>query len=188
MIQEYTIATLSVMTAKTREIVKKRLDTAGLIPIHSPHGGSVYESPAALAAIYEVPEGDDPAALTRAKIANLEAGTRLRESREAQARAELIPRDVVARVWGGMTLAAREQLLSLPHRLAANCQNADFFTINAKAMALVHEVLENLSRFNPADYLDSADATPKSRKYRDSERPLSARLEGANSDTLRKRG
>lgn len=54
--------------------------------------------PAALAAIYEVAQGGETA-LATAKIANLDADTRLKELREARERGDLIPAWVVEQVW-----------------------------------------------------------------------------------------
>ena len=70
----------------------------------------------------------------------------------AQRKTELIPADVVQRVWSGFTGAARARLLALPSRLAANCCQQGFEEVEHRARAIVYEALNEISEYNPADY------------------------------------
>ena len=142
-------------TGFTRETVKKRLDAAGLEFTPGPHGGKLYDTPAALAAIYQVTQGGETA-LATAKIANLDADTRLKALREARERGDLIPAWVVENVWGGMTGAARAHLLGLPYQLGVECQGGNPAQIENKARELIYAALDNLNAYNPADYLTPA--------------------------------
>ena len=47
---------------------------------------------------------------------------------------------------------ARARLLALPSRLAANCCQQNFDEIENRARAIVHEALNEISEYNPADY------------------------------------
>ena len=138
----------------TRETCKRRLDAAGLVAMPGAHNAALYETPSALAAIYQQP-ANNQAALATAKIANLEADTRLKELREAREKGDLLPADLVARVWAGMTGAARSHLLGLPYRLATAAVAVDgMAAVEAVARDLIYQALQHLSEFNPADYLE----------------------------------
>lgn len=142
------------MTGMTRETVKRRLDAAGLVAMPGPHKSALYDTAAALAAIYQQP-ANNQAALAAAKIANLEADTRLKELREARERGELIPAPIVERVWSGMTGACRAHLLGLPYRLAVAAVAVDgMAAVEAAARNLIFEALQNISAYDPADYLE----------------------------------
>ena len=133
---------------------KRRLDAAGLEFTPGPHGAALYETPQALAALYEQPANNQNA-LAAAKISNLEADTRLKGLREARERGELIPTEIVIRVWGGMTGAARSHLLGLPYRLATAAVAVDgMAAVEAVARDLIYQALQHLSEFNPADYAE----------------------------------
>jgi hypothetical protein len=148
------LSALHDLTGFTRETCKRRLDAAGLVPTHGPHGSALYDTPQALAALYEQPANNQNA-LAAAKIANLEADTRLKELREARERGELIPAPIVEQVWGGMTGAARAHLLGLPYRLATAAVAVDgMAAVEAVARDLIYQALQHLSEFNPADYLE----------------------------------
>ena len=150
------LSALHEMTGMTRETVKRRLDAAGLTATPGPRQAALYDTPTALAAIYEQP-ANNQAALATAKIANLEADTRLKELREARDRRDLIPADVVERVWSGMTTAARQRLLAMPYRLATAARAADSFsTVEDAARTLIYEALTELHGFDPADYLSES--------------------------------
>lgn len=64
----------------------------------------------------------------------------------------LIPADVVERVWAGFTTAARARLLGLPNRLAASCAEQSSLVIDQCATEIVCEALSELSTYDPADY------------------------------------
>ena len=106
-----------------RETCKRRLDAAGLEFTPGPHGAALYETPQALAALYEQPANNQNA-LAAAKISNLEADTRLKGLREAREKGDLLPADLVARVWAGMTGACRAHLLAMPYRFMLAAQSA----------------------------------------------------------------
>lgn len=93
------LSALHDMTGFTRETCKRCLDAAGLVATPGPHKSALYETAAALAALYEQPTNNQNT-LAAAKIANLEADTRLKELKEARERGELIPAPIVERVWG----------------------------------------------------------------------------------------
>lgn len=66
---------------------------------------------------------------------------------------QLFPAEVVESVWSGMTAAARQRLLGLPYRLATSALAADSFAaIENAAFELITEALNELHRFDPADY------------------------------------
>ena len=139
-------------TGMARETVKKRLQAAGLVPLPGPHGAALYETPSALAAIYQQP-ANNQAALAAAKIANLEADTRLKGLREAREKGDLLPADLVARVWAGMTGACRAHLLAMPYRFMLAAQSANCpAAVEGAARNLILEALENISAYDPADY------------------------------------
>lgn len=65
----------------------------------------------------------------------------------------LLPAESVEKVWSGMTSAARQRLLAMPYRLATVAMAAETFTdIESAAAALITEALNELHRFDPADY------------------------------------
>ena len=67
-----TITWFSETTGFTRETCKRRLDAAGLEFTPGPHGAALYETPSALAAIYQQP-ANNQAALAAAQSANCPA-------------------------------------------------------------------------------------------------------------------
>lgn len=71
----------------------------------------------------------------------------------AREKTELIPAPIVETVWSGMTSAARQRLLGLPNRLAATCADCSFSLIESRATDLVHEALEEIHAYDPADYV-----------------------------------
>lgn len=71
----------------------------------------------------------------------------------AREKNQLLPAETVEKVWGGMTTAARARLLALPSRLAAECSGQDFSIIATRGEELVYEVLAELHRYDPSDYV-----------------------------------
>lgn len=71
----------------------------------------------------------------------------------AKDKMELIPADVVQQVWSGFTGAARQRLLALPPRLASQCHDQSFGVIEHHAQQIVYEALNELSDYNPQDYV-----------------------------------
>lgn len=71
----------------------------------------------------------------------------------AREKTELIPANVVERVWSGFTGAARQRLLALPSRLAAQCHGQSFAVVDSHAREIVYEALSELSEYNPQDYV-----------------------------------
>jgi phage terminase Nu1 subunit (DNA packaging protein) len=66
---------------------------------------------------------------------------------------QLLPAEIVESVWSGMTAAARQRLLGLPYRLATAALAAESFAaIETAAVELITEALNELHRFDPADY------------------------------------
>lgn len=82
-------------TGFTRETVKKRLQNAGLVATDGPKESKMYETKEALPVIYGATEGGEQGELMRARTANLEADTRLKELKEAQLRNELAPLELL---------------------------------------------------------------------------------------------
>ena len=138
-----------------RETIKKRLDAAGLVPVPGPHGAALYETKIALPAIYEAPVSDQTA-LMNARIKNLDLDSELKKQKRDLADGLVIPTEIVVRVWSGATNAARARLLALPYRVACNCENADFATIQTKAQSLIYEALEHIAAFDLRDYYHPA--------------------------------
>lgn len=153
------ISQLSELTGKTRETIAKRLKAAGLEPTPGPANSKVFDSVAALPAIYDAPVSDQ-GALMAAKVKNLEADTELKSIRRRRETADLIPALIVERVWSGMTNAARNRLLALLYRLACNCENSPFAAIQTRATELIYEALDQIHNYNPGDYLDQAPLLP----------------------------
>lgn len=149
--QKLSVSQLSDLSGKTRETVAKRLKAAGLPAEPGPRNAQLYESDNALSAIFEAPQSDQ-GALMRAKVADLEAATTIKNLRIAVERGHLIPADVVERVWAGFTTAARARLLGLPNRLAASCAEQSALVIDQCATEIVYEALSELSAYDPADY------------------------------------
>ena len=148
------LSALHDMTGFTRETVKKRLDAAGLVATPGPHKSALYDTPQALAAIYQQPANNQNA-LMAARVKNLDLDSKLKEQRHAVNSGELIPAPIVERVWSGMTGACRAHLLSLPYRLAVAAVAVDgAAAVEEAARKLIFEALENIHAFNPADYLD----------------------------------
>ena len=148
------LSALHDMTGFTRETVKKRLDAAGLVATPGPHKSALYDTPQALAAIYQQP-ANNQSALMAARVKNLDLDSKLKEQRHAVNSGELIPAPIVERVWSGMTGACRAHLLSLPYRLAVAAVAVDgAAAVEEAARKLIFEALENIHAFNPADYLD----------------------------------
>ena len=155
--QKLSVSQLSDLSGKTRETCAKRLKNAALVAAPGPRNAQLYESDKALAAIYGAVEGGDQGALMRAKVADLEAATTIKNLRIAVERGHLIPGEIVEKVWCGFTTAARAKLLSLPYRLASTCHSKpDFAVIESAARALIYESLEELHAYDPADYLKEA--------------------------------
>ena len=146
------ISQLAALTGMAKETISKRLNAAGLEFTPGPKCAKLYETGKGLAAIYGAPQSDQ-GELMRARCKNLDLDSELKKQRHAIAAGELIAANVVERVWGGMTGAARACLLSMPYRLAVACQGADFATVETKARELIYEALTNLSQFDPRDYM-----------------------------------
>ena len=147
------ISQLADLCGKTRETIKRRLESAGLVGTTGAHNSSLFETKTALPAIFESVPIPSQTALMDAKIRNLDLDSQLKKQRHAVAAGTLIDAKTVERVWSGMTGATRQHLLSLPYRLATNCYGGDFATIETKARELIYEALTNLSAFDPRDYL-----------------------------------
>lgn len=147
------ISQLAALTGKTRETVAKRLNAAGLKPTSGKGTAQEFESTVALPAIFEATEGGQQGELMRARCKNLELDSELKKQKIAIADGLVIPTEIVVRVWSGATNAARARLLALPYRVACNCENADFATIQAKTQTLVYEALECIAAFDLRDYM-----------------------------------
>ena len=151
--QKLSVSQLSDLSGRTRETCAKRLKAAGLVPEPGARNAQLYESGPALAAIYEAVEADQTL-LMRAKVADLEAATTLKDLRIAVTRGDLIPSLTIEKVWSGMTGAARAKLLSLPYKLAFSCHSKpDFDAIENTARELIYEALNEIHAYTPADYL-----------------------------------
>ena len=146
------ISQLSELTGKTRETIAKRLKAAGLEPTPGPANSKVFDSVAALPAIYDAPVSDQ-GALMAAKVKNLEADTELKSIRRRRETGDLIPALVVERVWSGMTGNARAKLLNLHYSLAANCIGGTFEMIQARATEIIYQCLDELHNYRVEDYL-----------------------------------
>ena len=148
------LSALHDMTGFTRETVKKRLDAAGLVATPGPHKSALYDTPQALAAIYQQPANNQNA-LMAARVKNLDLDSKLKAQKHAIAAGELISSNVVERVWGGMTGACRAHLLSLPYRLAVAAVAVDgAAAVEEAARKLIFEALENIHAYDPRDYLE----------------------------------
>lgn len=151
--QKLSVSQLSDLSGKTRETVAKRLKAAGLPAEPGPRNAQLYESDNALSAIFEAPQSDQ-GALMRAKVADLEAATTIKNLRIAVERGHLIPGEIVERVWCGFTTAARAKLLSMPYRIASACHSKpDFAAIENTARTLIYEALDEIHAYDPSDYL-----------------------------------
>lgn len=90
---------------------------------------------------------------------NLEQGLLFQVQRKrqelalAKEKAELIPGPIVEKVWAGFVGAARQRLLALPPRLAAQCNEQSYTEVECHAREIVYEALNELSEYNPQDYV-----------------------------------
>ena len=89
--QNLSISQLSDLTGFTRETCSKRLSAAGLVGAPGgPHNATLFDSKAALTAIFETPISDQTA-LMNARAENLIADTKLKALKEQQILGELAP-------------------------------------------------------------------------------------------------
>jgi hypothetical protein len=148
------ISQLAELCGKTRETVKRRLESAGLVGTTGAHNSSLFESAQALAAIYESAPMPSQTALMDAKVRNLDLDSELKRQRHAIASGTLIDAKTVERVWGGMTGACRAHLLAMPYRFAIAATSANgMAAIESAARDLIYEALENIHAYNPKDYM-----------------------------------
>ena len=158
--QSLSINQLSDLTGKTRETIARRLNAASVPFTPGPKAAKLYESPAALPAIYEAVEGGQQGALMAARVRNLDLDSELKRQKRDLADGLVIPTEIVVQVWSGATNAAKQRLLALPYRVACNCEKADFATIEVKARELVYEALECIAAFDLRDYYRPAPGEP----------------------------
>ena len=88
--QNLSISQLSDLSGMTRETVTKRLNAANLGYTPGAATAKLYESPAALRAIFEAPLSDQTV-LMNARAENLSADTRLKNLREQEMLGQLAP-------------------------------------------------------------------------------------------------
>lgn len=68
-------------------------------------------------------------------------------------RGELIPSDIVARVWGGMVIAFRSRVMSIPTKSAHSVLGAiNVAEAEAVLKKMVNEALEELADYDPKQY------------------------------------
>ena len=154
------ISQFSELSGFTRETCAKRFAAAGLEATPGPMNSKLFESQAALKALYEIPQGGEQGALMAARVRNLDIDSELKLLKKRRETGDLIPALIVERVWSGMTNAARNRLLALPYRLACNCENSPFAAIQTRATELIYEALDQIHNYNPGDYLDQAPLLP----------------------------
>ena len=147
------------VTGMAKETISKRLNSAGLEFTPGPKCAKLYETGKGLAAIYGAPQSDQ-GELMRARVKNLDLDSELKRQKRDLADGLVIPTEIVVRVWSGATNAAKQRLLALPYRVACNCENADFATIQAKTQTLVYEALECIAAFDLRDYYHPAPGEP----------------------------
>lgn len=158
---------LSELTGKTWRTVKSRLDAAGLDPARRVRNADLYESTAALAAIYapDARGDDDAATLTaeRARLAKEQADRTALDN--ATRRGELVEMAVVAEEWSRYFQAFRERFIGFPVKVAAELAaltGGDADTIRGR---LDGEVEECLAAFHRAGG-SAADDSPDARRAR----------------------
>ena len=114
--QSLSISQLSDLSGMTRETVAKRLSAAGLVGATGPHNSSLYESPAALKAIFEAPISDQTA-LMNARAENLAADTRLKNIKEQELLGQLAPIAALEWALGNVCSQISGVLEALPAKL-----------------------------------------------------------------------
>lgn len=145
------LSELSGLTGFTRETVAKRLSDIPYTP--GAKAAKLYESQAALAALYEAPDRGNQIDLMYERALLAKAQRTKIDIEIDLLRGKLLPAEVVESVWSGMTAAARQRLLGLPYRLATAALAAESFAaIETAAVELITEALNELHRFDPADY------------------------------------
>lgn len=147
------ISQFSELSGFTRETCAKRFAAAGLEATPGPMNSKLFESQAALKALYEIPQGGEQGALMAARVRNLDIDSELKLLKKRRETGDLIPALVVERVWSGMTGNARAKLLNLPYSLAANCIGGTFEMIQARATEIIYQCLDELHNYRVEDYL-----------------------------------
>lgn len=153
-----TINKLHEITRIDRRTIKKRI--GDVQPIRSDGNGDEYETSVVLPRIYEVEkEADGKLVAAQEKAALDRARRELVELELAERRHELIPVEIVKRVWTKMFGAFRAKILGLPvkltPRLAATSKQAEVSKILQKEC---NAALNALKAFNPKDYGTGSDS------------------------------
>lgn len=146
------ISELSNLTGFTRETVAKRLAD---IP-HTTAAGNAkrYDPRVALPALYEVAGNSGQVDLMRERALLARSQRTKLDIEIGVMQRDLIPASTVETTWSGMTTAARQRLLAIPYRIAMAAQSADgnFAKMEAAALSLIVEALEELHGYDVNDY------------------------------------
>jgi phage terminase Nu1 subunit (DNA packaging protein) len=115
-VQNLSVSALADLVGMTRETVTKRLSAAGLVGTTGAHNATLYDSKAALTAIFEA-KINDQTALMNARAENLAADTRLKNIKEQEMLGQLAPIDALGWALGSVCAQISGILESLPAKL-----------------------------------------------------------------------
>lgn len=140
---------LAELTGHSWRTVKARLEAAGIAPLRREGHSNLYDSTAALAAIYARPATDeefDPAR-ERARR-DKEAADKL-ALENAEARGDLARVSVMAREVAALFSDIRQNALGLPTKLAPQLVGQDADRIRAQLEDAVYELLTDIADYEP---------------------------------------
>ena len=147
---------LQQLTGSSYRTIKKRL--ADLDPVSAEGNTICYDPKRALPIIYG--QADE----SGFKLSELEIEkTRFEKARADKTeleveviRAKLLPAEVVEQVWCDILARFRARMLVIPTRLATALKNqSDTLTIESEIREKVYEALNELSEYDPSDYIEA---------------------------------
>lgn len=138
---------LADLTGRGWRTVKARLEQAGVRPTRRERNADLFDSVAALAAIYGIPDGGDFES-QRERLAAAQAEKY--EAENALRRGELAPMPSVHATWTDHIAAARSRLLAMGTKLGPQLTNVgDASVIAAAIRAEVASALAELADYEP---------------------------------------
>lgn len=137
------------LTGRAWRTVKAKLERAGVRPIRQERNANLYDSVAALEAIFspERPAGFENEEFTDQRQRLAAAQAEKQEMENALRSGQLADVRDVEQAWADMILACRAKLLVLPGKLAPQLQNvAQATVIEARIRAEVYQALNELGQ------------------------------------------
>lgn len=149
---ELTLAQLETITGVSYKTIKKRI--GNLAPIRS-DGKALYFAPQiALPMIYELGQEEGQGASLdkeKARLAKHQADRA--ELEVGRMRGELIPAELVEKVWSEMVMAFRAKMLNLPTKCASVVAGiSETLDVEAELKRSIDEALTELAAYEPSQY------------------------------------